>query len=132
MVAGGEGEQDAVRRRANGHQQAFTPPVDVALDGTVSVTYYDLRNNTSDPITLPTDYFAVHCDQGSGCSQAANYGDEIRLTDGSFDMERAPVARGYFTGDYEGLSNDGADFTPFFSQTHGDDPASVFFRRVGP
>jgi hypothetical protein len=51
-------------------------------------------------------------------------------------MEKAPVARGYFVGDYEGLVNDigdeGADFAPFFSQTHADDPASIFFGRVGP
>ena len=30
----------------SGNQQAFTPSVDVAEDGTVSVTYYDFRNNT--------------------------------------------------------------------------------------
>lgn len=116
-----------------GNQQAFTAGVDVADDGTVSVSYYDFRNNTPDPNTLPTDYWAVHCHPGtSDCSQGESYGDEARLTDAPFDMERAPVARGYFVGDYEGLANDGADFTPFFSQTHGADPASVFFRRLGP
>ena len=115
-----------------GNQQAFTPGVDVSDDGTVAVTYYDLRNNTPDPDTLPTDYFVVHCDAGNDCSDAANYGGEVRLTDTSFDMEKAPVARGYFTGDYEGLANDGDDFTPFFSQTEASDPASIFFRRVGP
>jgi len=47
-------------------------------------------------------------------------------------MEKAPNARGYFVGDYEGLASDGADFTPFFSQSHGTDPASIFFRRIGP
>jgi hypothetical protein len=121
----------------SGNQQAFTPSVDVAEDGTVSVTYYDFRNNTSDPNTLPTDYFIVHCHPSSGsCSEAGNYGNEVRLTDQSFDMEKAPDARGYFTGDYEGLANDvgdeGSDFAPFFSQPHATDPASVFFRRVGP
>jgi hypothetical protein len=121
-----------------GNQQAFTPSVDVAEDGTVSVTYYDFRNNTPDLNTLPTDYWAVHCHPASsrGCSDAGDYGEEVRLTDTSFDMEKAPIARGYFVGDYEGLANDtgeeGADFAPFFSQTHADDPASIFFRRVGP
>ncbi|HET7478998.1 MAG TPA: sialidase family protein [Rubrobacteraceae bacterium] len=115
-----------------GNQQAFTPAVDVASDGSVAVTYYDFRNNTAAPDTLPTDYFVVHCDPTSDCSRAGNYGDEIRLTDTSFDMEKAPNARGYFIGDYEGLANDGTDFTPFFSQSHGTDPASIFFRRVGP
>ena len=117
----------------SGNQQAFTPAVDVAEDGTVSVTYYDFRNNTDDPNTLPTDYWVVHCHAATdNCSQGSQYGNEVRLTDTSFDMERAPVARGYFVGDYEGLANDGADFAPFFSQTHADDPASIFFRRVGP
>ena len=45
----------------NYDQQAFTPAVDVAGDGTVTVTYYDFRNNTAIPATLDTDYFAVHC-----------------------------------------------------------------------
>jgi hypothetical protein len=121
----------------SGNQQAFTPSVDVADDGTVAVTYYDFRNNTPNPNTLPTNYFVVHCHpSSSNCSEAGDYGNEVRLTNAPFDMEKAPDARGYSTGDYEGLANDvgdeGSDFTPFFSQTHGSDPASVFFRRVGP
>jgi hypothetical protein len=51
-------------------------------------------------------------------------------------MEKVPDARGYSTGDYEGLANDvgdeGSDFTPFFSQPHATDPASVLFSRAGP
>ena len=117
-----------------GNRQAFTPSVDVASDGTVSVTYYDFRNNTDDPDTLPTDYWAVHCHPAStgGCSDASDYRNEIRLSNGSFNMENAPVARGYFLGDYEGLANAGSDFGSFFSQSRGTDPASVYFRRFGP
>jgi hypothetical protein len=122
-----------------GNQQAFNAAVEVAEDGTVSVSYYDFRNNTDDPDTLPTDYWVVHCHTSStvDCSQAAQYdGSELRLTDASFDLEKAPVARGYFLGDYEGLANDvageGTDFTPFFARTQAEDPASIFFRRVGP
>ena len=122
-----------------GNQQAFIPSVDVAEDGTVSVTYYDFRNNTNDPATLPTDYWMVHCHTSAtvDCSQSSQYDNgEDRLTNTSFDMEKAPVARGYFVGDYEGLANDigeeGADFAPFFSQTQASDPASIFFRRVSP
>jgi hypothetical protein len=122
----------------SGNQQAFTPAVDVAQDGTVSVTYYDFRNNTPNPNTLPTDYWVVHChaSQTGDCSQGSQYGAEVRLTNAPFNMERAPVAGGYFLGDYEGLANDvareGADFTPFFSRPQGVDPATIFFRRVGP
>jgi hypothetical protein len=114
-------------------KQAFVPSVDVAGDGTVSVTYYDFRNNTSEPKAL-TDYWAVHCHPSStnSCSQSGNYGAEIRLTDTSFDLEQAPVARGYFMGDYQGLANMGPDFGSFFSQTQGPGPTNIFFRSYDP
>jgi hypothetical protein len=121
-----------------GNQQAFTPAVDVAEDGTVSVAYYDFRNNTPNPNTLPTDYWVVHChaSKRGDCSRGSQYGAEVRLTNVPFNMERAPVAGGYFLGDYEGLANDvageGTDFTPLFSRPQGVDPATIFFRRVGP
>jgi BNR repeat-like domain len=115
-----------------GNQQAFTPSVHVAADGTIGVTYYDFRKNTS-ATPLLTDYFVVHCHPSNGsCTSSANWGAEKRLTNVSFDMRKAPFARGFFTGDYEGLASDGNDFTPFFSQPHNSDPSSTFFRRVGP
>jgi len=116
---------------ALGNRQAFTPSVDVSADGTVSVTYYDFRNNDSGA-DLKTDYFIVHCHPSSDCANPANWGNEIRLTNASFDMRQAPLARGFFVGDYEGLASNGNDFVAFFSQPHGSDPSSVFFRRVGP
>jgi hypothetical protein len=113
------------------NQQAFTPSVHVAADGTVAVTYYDFRNNDG-LAPLWTDYFIVHCHPGPvTCASSAHWEDEIKLTNVSFDMRLAPFARGFFTGDYEGLSSSNLDFTPFFSQPHGSDPSSVFFRRVG-
>jgi hypothetical protein len=116
-----------------GNQQAFTPSVHVASDGTVGVTYYDFRNNTP-AAPLPTDYFMVHCHPTTAltCADALNWGAELRLTDASFDMRQAPFAVGFFTGDYEGLSNIGLDLLAFFSQAHGSDPSSVFARRAGP
>jgi len=114
---------------ALGNRQAFTPSVHVAADGTVAVTYYDFRNNDSGT-DLKTDYFVVHCH--AGCTNPANWGNEIRLTKKSFDMRQAPVARGFFVGDYEGLASAGNDLVAFFSQPNGTDPASIFFRRVGP
>ena len=118
-----------------GNEQAFTPAVDVAADGTVSVSYYDFRNNTGDPTTLPTNYWAVHCHPAppTNCSDEEDFGDEIELTNAPFDMENAPVARGYFVGDYEGLANVGATFGSFFSQTEStNDSASIYFRTYGP
>ncbi|SRR6266542_1846086 len=111
-----------------GNQQAFTASVHVSPDGTVAVTYYDFRNNTTDA-SLLTDYFVVHCH--AACTDTASW-SENRLTDVPFDMRKAPNARGFFTGDYEGLTSMGATFGAFFSQSHGSDPASVFFRRIGP
>jgi BNR repeat-like domain len=115
-----------------GNQQAFTPSVHVAADGTVGVTYYDFRNNTAAEPLL-TDYFLVHChpEDPGGCADSDNWGDEVRVTNSSFDMRLAPFALGFFTGDYEGLSSIGDSFTPFFSQSHGTDPSSTFFRAVG-
>lgn len=114
----------------DGNEQAFTPSVHVSADGTVGVTYYDFRNNTTDETTLPTDYWIVHCH--AACSSAASWGNEARLTDVSFDMRKAPNAGGFFTGDYAGLTAVGDDFGAFFSATHGSDPSSTFYRTAGP
>ena len=72
------------------NQQAFTPSVDVGADGTVAVTYYDFRANTPDPPLL-TDYFVVHCHPVSptACLDPANWVDERRLTNVSFDEASA-------------------------------------------
>lgn len=115
------------------NQQAFTPSVHVASDGTVAVTYYDFRNNDA-TAPLWTDYFVVHCHPGGTvtCTNPAHWGDEIKLTNVSFDMRQAPFALGFFTGDYEGLSAANSDFLAFVTLTHGSDPGSVFFRRAGP
>jgi hypothetical protein len=118
----------------SGNRQAFTPSVHVSANGTIGVTYYDFRNNTPDPATLPTDYFLVHCHQSAtvSCANPANWSGEVQLTDVSFDMRQAPLARGFFTGDYEGLTASVNKFGALFSMPHSTDPASVFFRRVGP
>lgn len=114
-----------------GNDQAFTPMVQVLNDGTVAVSYYDFRNNTSDGgATTPTDAFVVHCH--TNCSSSGSWGDEIKVTDASFDSRKAPVARGFFLGDYEGLGSNGSAVFPFFAATHGSDPASIFVRRAGP
>jgi hypothetical protein len=114
-----------------GNQQAFTPSVHVADNGAIAVTYYDFRNNDA-TTPLWTDYFIVHCHPtgANGCTNPASWNGERRLTNASFDMRQAPDARGFFTGDYEGLASAGNDFTTYFSQPHGADPLSAFFRRA--
>jgi len=97
------------------NEQAWVPAVDVADDGTIAVTYYDFRNNDPAP-GVPTDQWMVHCH--SACTDAGSWGNEVRLTDASFDIEQAPFARGpngFFLGEYEGLSSAGDVFWPLFA-----------------
>lgn len=104
--------------------------VQVLDDGTVAVSYYDFRNNTADGgATTPTDAFVVHCH--ASCANAVNWGNEARVG-ASFDSRKAPVARGFFLGDYEGLGSNGDAVFPFFAKTHGTDPASIFAGKVSP
>jgi BNR repeat-like domain len=93
--------------------QAFTPIVHVRQDGTIGITHYDLRSNTPDPATLPTDYWLLRSKDGGSTWR------ESRVT-GPFDLSTAPVARGLFLGDYQGLTSIGPIFVPFYVQTTGD------------
>jgi hypothetical protein len=116
-----------------GNQQAFTPMVAVRNDSTVAVSYYDFRNNTPDGgATTPTDAFVVHCHAATeDCTSSSSWDEEIRTTDASFDSRQAPVARGFFLGDYQGLGTDGTSFFPFFAMSSAADHASIFTRKVG-
>ncbi len=93
--------------------QAFTPIVHVRQDGTIGITHYDLRSNTADPANLPTDYWLLRSKDGGASWR------ESRVT-GPFDLSTAPVARGLFLGDYQGLTSIGPIFVPFYVQTTGD------------
>jgi Neuraminidase (sialidase) len=109
---------------------AFTPSVHVNATGGVAVTYYDFRNQTGAP-GVETDFWSeVSKDGGSTWS-------ETRLTDTSFDITTAPVApasRGYFLGDYEGLSSHGSTFYNLFVVTTGSlsNRTDVVFRTLTP
>ena len=116
----------------NYDQQAFTPSVDVDANGTVTVTYYDFRNNTESAASLDTDYFAVSCESASeNCASAGSW-EEERITPVSFDIRRAPFARGYFLGDYMGLDHDRVDFASLFGQAFAPNDASQYFSRLQP
>ena len=109
--------------------QAITPSVDVASDGTVAVTYYDFRNNTPDP-GLPTDYWLIHCHANQDCTDASNWAENHVA--GPFDIELAPQFRGYYLGDYEGLTSNGTTFLPFFVQTTATDMANTYLATISP
>jgi hypothetical protein len=96
--------------------QAFLPSIHVRKDGTIGVTYYDLRSNTADPATLPTDVWLTRSRDGVTWR-------ESRISK-PFDMAKAPEARGLFVGDYQGLVSIGPLFIPFFVKTTDDGTAN--------
>jgi hypothetical protein len=114
-------------------QQAWEPAIAIADDGSVAVTYYDLRNNVPGGPTL-TDYWLVHADAGVDLTNPANW-DELRLTDKSFDLQKAalPTAgNAADLGDYQSLVASGNSFGAFFSMTTKDGGPHLFFRDPPP
>jgi len=95
----------------------YTPTVAVN-GGRVAVTYYDNRFLQSGQTNvLPTDYWVTFSTDGG-----ATFGGEEHIA-GSFDELSAPVARGFFLGDYEGLQPSGSGFEALFVTTNCDGPA---------
>ena len=94
---------------------AFNPSVRVNSSGVVGVTYYDFRDLADGNMTtLPTNYWRTTSSNGG-----QSFGNELHIA-GPFDMKTAPVARGFFIGDYQGLDvRVGAlPFVTFFIQTN--------------
>jgi hypothetical protein len=118
---------------SDANQQAFTPSVAVAANGTVAVTYYDFRNNTSTDVGASTDYWLVHADLAF-TNPSSWASDEKRLTDTSFNMTIAPNSRGNFLGDYQGLSAAGNSFYALFAQagTDASNNSNIWFRDPPP
>jgi hypothetical protein len=96
--------------------QAFTPSVHVRANGTIGVTYYDFRSNTSDPATLPTELIFTRSTDGVTWQ-------ENRLT-AAFDMATAPFAGGLFVGDYHALTSANNVFIPVYVRTNSGDTAN--------
>jgi hypothetical protein len=114
-----------VRVNAEPAVQALVPSVNARADGTIGVSYYDMRSNTADRATLPVDYWLARSRDGISWS-------ESRIA-APFDLSIAPVAGGYFLGDYQSLASAGANFFPFYVRTTSLDPGNrtdVFFTPV--
>ncbi|MBF6025392.1 sialidase family protein, partial [Lysobacter niastensis] len=94
--------------------QAFTPSVHVLANGTLGVTYYDLRANTTDTNVLQTEYWLARSIDGG-----VNW-VETRVAN-VFDLDTAPNAGGYFLGDYQALRSRGNVFVPFYVKTSSGD-----------
>ncbi len=117
------------------NRQAFFPNVAVAADGTIGVSYYDFRFNDPNP-GLPTDRWLARCQPSSttAASSSACWGNEVRLTKTSFNMEAVKtIAFGdFWLGDYFGLTAAGDDFVATFAAADSQNVTSIFARRVGP
>ncbi|MGI8552632.1 MAG: sialidase family protein, partial [Dehalococcoidia bacterium] len=85
---------------------AFTPTIAVLDNGSVGVSYYDLRKNTPTQDAILTDYWLDIC--RADCTNFANW-SEAHIA-GSFDLQRAAFSGGFFLGDYQGLRATGSRF----------------------
>lgn len=113
-------------------QQAIIPSIEVGPDGKLIVTYYDYRFDKDDGHES-TDYWAVICDSRKlDCRKPSNWGIELRLTQQSFDILHAPIARGYFLGDYMGLDTAGAKVFPAFGIAGGNNLTAIYTRPLLP
>ena len=113
-----------VRVSSNPGVTAFTPQVHVLANGTVGVSYYDLRSDTASPDTLLTDYWLARSTDGVTWS-------ETRVA-APFDLATAPDAGGYFLGDYMALASAGTTFLALHARTTGNlvNRTDIFLTRI--
>jgi hypothetical protein len=121
---------------AKSDRPAFTPAVAINAQGVIGVSYYranDLYASYTDtdphpPPVLVDAWFARSTDGGM------HFGNPVRLG-GPCDYWRAPLANGYFLGDYQGLAVAGLTFHPLFVMTnsgHAGNRTDVFTTAVTP
>ena len=110
---GGRTWSTPVRISTDNTTQAFTPQIKVDDDGNIGVVYYDFRNDVAGDASLSTDTWFTRSEDGGETWR------EERVTKAPFDMRTAPDARGYFVGDYQGLTALGTTFYPFSSESRG-------------
>lgn len=121
---GGRTWSSPVRVNSAPGKTAFAPQVHVAADGTLGVTYFDLRSDTIAAESLLADYWLAHSRDGVTWT-------EVHVA-GPFDLLTAPFAGGYFLGDYMGLASAGGDFLALYTRTTGnaDNPTDAFLARI--
>jgi hypothetical protein len=114
---GGLTWSDPVQVNQAPNVQAFTPAVAVGLGGRVAVTYYDFRQDNSDPAVLLTmNWRVLSIDGGATWTETP--------VAGPFNILNAPRASNApFLGDYQGIAATGSLFVAFFAAA-GDSAAS--------
>lgn len=78
---------------------AFTPTLAAGRNGEVGLLHFDLREDTSDPATLLASAWLLTSSDGRSWRETKVWGP--------MNLARAPVARGYFLGDYMGMVSAG-------------------------
>ena len=116
---GGNSWSSPIRVNTPEGRPAFNPSVRVNTAGVVGVTYYDFRAlPPGDTTTLPTNIWRT-----TSTNHGQSFDSEVHVA-GSFDMKTAPISRGFFVGDYQGLDVMGTTFVPFFVQTNSGNTAN--------
>ncbi|GAA2213222.1 sialidase family protein [Nonomuraea monospora] len=114
---GGKSWSSPVRVDKTPTGSAAVPVVAASRTGTVAITYYDFRNNTPDPATLPTDLWAITCE--SGCTKPSAWREQH--VEGPFDTRKVPLTSvGRLLNDYTGLVSTGSGFTAVYGVATGD------------
>jgi len=110
---------------------ALLPSVAYAPDGTLGVSYYDLRNRPAGSAALTTDAWLATC--AAACAKDGQW-RETHLG-GPFDAAKAPNSGGAFLGDYQGLVGVGPGrFRAFFVEADpgtSADPTDVYSTESG-
>ena len=96
-------------------QPAYDPSVYVNAAGVVAVSYFQWAATTAG--NEPTSLFIRHSTL-PGTSASGPTFDTASPLDGPFNNLAAPVARGYFLGDYQGLVANATGFVPFYVKTN--------------
>ncbi|MCA1707464.1 MAG: glycoside hydrolase, partial [Actinobacteria bacterium] len=92
-------------------QPAYDPSVYVNAAGVVGVSYFQWTSTVSG--NEPTMLWIRHS-TSPGTGTSAPTFDGPTPVDGPFNNLVAPVARGYFLGDYQGLVANASGFIPFY------------------
>jgi len=120
---GGASWSPAVQINKAPSVQAFAPGIAVSSNGKIAVTYYDFRNDNSNPSVLLTNYWRITSTDGG------HTWNEIPLS-APFDLRTAPMTGlGYMVTDYEGLVAVGESFTELFVTANSgntSNPTDVF------
>ncbi|HWI62288.1 MAG TPA: sialidase family protein [Symbiobacteriaceae bacterium] len=125
----GDTWSDPVRVNPPSSRGAFRGTVAVNSRGQVGVSYYDFRETETPGEGVPTHlWLAIYTPSEQGLGEPK----ETHIT-GPFDLSAAPLANGYFLGDYLGLVAVGDGFTLFYVATVSKaNPTDVYAVTVRP